>query len=386
MWLLETAVRQAMERAAAAGAAPTVAQQGEYVARIQADTGRVLTLAGSSAEIEVYGVLTKVPDFFAAYFGGGNTTYGEIVAAIAQAEQDDEVEEITLMVDSPGGTFDGLFDAIAAIQTARKPIKARVSGLAASAAYALVAQCEEITVVNRATMVGSIGVVVDMQVFESVISISSTAAPKKRPDVTTEEGKAVVREELDALHEIFVDSIATGRGTTVEKINAEYGQGATILAEEALNRGMIDAIAASPSKAVELAKPKAVNNDGNQSEASRMDLNELKASHPDVYAAAVAEGTTAERDRVTAHLTLGEASGAMKTAVAAVTDGSGMTATLQAQYMAAGMNRGDLDAAGDDDAAAAAATAAAKAKAEGPDAGDAVADSVEAMLGVSANA
>ena len=42
-----------------------------------------------------------------------------------------------------------------------------------------------------------------------------------------------------------------------------------------------------------------------------------------------------------AHLTMGEASGDMKTAISAVTAGEEMTATLQAKYMAAGMNRRD---------------------------------------------
>ena len=80
-----------------------------------------------------------------------------------------------------------------------------------------------------------------------------------------------------------------------------------------------------------------------------MDLQTLKAQHPDVYAAAAQEGRTEERDRVGAHLTMGEASGDMKTAIDAVQDGSAMTATLQAKYMAAGMNRSDVQARQDDD-------------------------------------
>ena len=39
---------------------------------------------------------------------------------------------------------------------------------------------------------------------------------------------------------------------------------------------------------------------------------------------------------------MGEASGDIKTASEAIKDGSGMTATLQAKYMTAGMNRGDV--------------------------------------------
>ena len=72
-----------------------------------------------------------------------------------------------------------------------------------------------------------------------------------------------------------------------------------------------------------------------------MDLNTLQAQHPDVYAAAVEMGANAERDRVAAHLTMGDASGDMATAITAINEGSAMTASLQATYMAAGMNRSD---------------------------------------------
>jgi hypothetical protein len=77
--------------------------------------------------------------------------------------------------------------------------------------------------------------------------------------------------------------------------------------------------------------------------ATQMTAEEIKQQFPDVHAAILDNGKKAgcaeERDRVTAHLTLGEQSGDMKTALAAIASGDGMTQTLQAKYMAAGMNR-----------------------------------------------
>ena len=165
-------------------------------------------------------------------------------------------------------------------------------------------------------------------------------------DLFTEEGRAVIREELDALHDLFVESIAEGRGVSADNVNAKFGEGATLLAGEALKRGMIDSITTKQATA---------NSGGNQQEAKSMDLQTLKAQHPDVYAAAAQEGVNQERDRVGAHLTMGKASGDMETAISAVEDGSAMTATLQAKYMAAGMNRADVQARQDDDAEAGAA-------------------------------
>ena len=74
-----------------------------------------------------------------------------------------------------------------------------------------------------------------------------------------------------------------------------------------------------------------------------LNLATLKLEHPEAYAQALAEGVTQgvakENDRVNSHRIMGEASGDMKTAMAAIEDGSEMTATIQATYMAAGMNR-----------------------------------------------
>ena len=74
----------------------------------------------------------------------------------------------------------------------------------------------------------------------------------------------MVREELDAMHKIFVDSIAEGRSVTTEKVNAEFGQGGTLLAGEALKRGMIDAVAEPTLKVVESTKTTTARSGGNQ--------------------------------------------------------------------------------------------------------------------------
>ncbi len=364
-WLLEAGIRRQLEQARAAGIIPTAEQTAHFASlrgTINAESNsRIMAIAGDTAEISVKGVLTQEADFFAMLFGGGNTTFPEIISALAEAEANPAITKVVLAVDSPGGTVAGLFETIAAIESFSKPIESVVSNLAASAAFAIVASTDKITATNRATTFGSVGIVAQFFVDEDVVTITSTDAPKKRPDVTTEEGVAAVREELDALHEIFVDAIAAGRGTTAKKVNAEFGQGGVFLADEALKRGMIDAVVvAQPSLSV-VAKPTA-RKGGTNSEKGPMDLQELKAQHPAVYAAAVGvgveEGTKDERDRVAAHLTMGEASGDMKTAVAAIGDGSGMTVSLQATYMAAGMNRRDINDRQDDDAGADAGTAA----------------------------
>jgi hypothetical protein len=69
-----------------------------------------------------------------------------------------------------------------------------------------------------------------------------------------------------------------------------------------------------------------------------MDREELKAKHPELYKAIYEEGRTAERGRVSAHLTLAASSGAMDTAVKAIQDGSGVTDQVVADHTAAKLN------------------------------------------------
>ena len=347
MWLLETSVRQAIENALKSGFTPSVEQQAKFEARfgdsnISANDSRILTVAGGNAEIAIKGVITKEPSFMAMLFGGGNTVYGEINSAIAAAEQDDTITNITFAIDSPGGSFDGLFDTLSAIQSTTKPTKALISNVGASAAFAIATQADEVVASNIAARIGSVGVVATYGVDDNEVEITSTNAPNKRPDVTSEEGKSVVREELDAMHDIFVDAIATGRGVTADKVNADFGRGGTVLANEALKRGMIDAVGVNSTKPTTASS-------GNKPEINNMDIKELMAQHPETYAAAVNIGATEERDRVSAHLIMGETSGDMKTACTAIKEGSGMTATLQATYMVAGMNRSDMSKRNEDD-------------------------------------
>lgn len=78
-----------------------------------------------------------------------------------------------------------------------------------------------------------------------------------------------------------------------------------------------------------------------------MDLEQLKAEHPAVYKAAVEIGVQQERDRVQAHINLGE-TGDMKVALEAVKDGSEITQTTYSAHMAAAINRREVEARNDD--------------------------------------
>lgn len=348
LWLIERSALEAIERARAT-INPSPEQLAAHEARIEGAAGdepkarppRGVVLEGRTAKIAVTGALTKRPDFWAWFVGGGNTTYTGLQAAVAYAEAHPDVEELEFVIDSPGGQVDGLFETLATIQAAKKPRRVTAS-LAASAAYAIAAVAGPITASSPSSTFGSIGVVATYYVDNDIVEITSSNAPAKRPDVRTAEGQAVVRAYLDELHDLFVDAIATGRGVTAERVNKEFGGGAVFTARVAKDRGMIDGIT-SP-------KLRAVGASGNNTprageKVAVMDLKTLRAQHPELVTALLEEGAKEERDRVVGFLDLAEHAGeaGMKQAIKDIRSGAALTAGKMASYMGLALNKRDQD-------------------------------------------
>jgi ClpP class serine protease len=339
-------------------------------------------VVGSVAQITVDGVLSEEPDFWAWLYGMDGTTYEDIRDAFALAASDPTVTSVIMVVSSPGGYVDGLFETLGTIEAFGKPISVQ-SSQACSAAYALSAMAGKITALGPASCFGSIGVACSFDFYTAIetVDVTSTEAPNKRPDPRTPEGKAVIVAELDAIHELFADAIARGRSRatgktyTVEQVNSDFGRGGTMLSEAAKAAGLIDKMPRTPKSGASASaedlpappappapssaapaqvepqpppapaagesKPQSTPRTAGQEnrKVSKMTKKELLAQFPELHAEVLAEGVTSERDRVEAHLAMGEASGDMKLAVASIIAGDQMTQKLTAKYMAAGMGR-----------------------------------------------
>jgi ClpP class serine protease len=254
-WALKAEMAARYERAVAANPVPSDAQLRAYserraTAALAASQPECLTIAGDVAQITVDGLLTPQPDLW-AWFVCGNTAYSDIRDALASAELNPVVQRIEWTIASPGGMVDGLFETLAAIESSTKPSNVRAS-MACSAAYALAAMAGKIEATSPASEFGSVGVVrtyyADGPAAQELsIDVTSTAAPNKRPDVTTPEGQATVRGELDVQHDLLVDAIARGRtrngtATSPSDVNAKFGQGGSVFAEGARAAGMIDVV------------------------------------------------------------------------------------------------------------------------------------------------
>lgn len=317
---------------------PSAEELANYEATFEATDGvpRIMNITGTQANIRVTGILTGAPDFFAQFFGGGNTTYGEIIAAAQLADKNPDVKKVEMFVDSPGGEASAAWlAAMDAVKAISKPVHVTVGNMAASAAFGIASQADKIFAQNKLSKVGSVGVVTTIRKDDSVIQITSKNAPKKRPDVNTKEGKEAVLETVNAIEDIFIGAVAEGRDTTPEKVIADFGKGGVVFAEDAISRNMIDGIVGSTENSSSSTAAQAGNK---PKEIMKMNLTELLAKHPalhaEVLATGVTQGVDSERARVNAHLKLGKSSGAMDVATKAIEDGTVCDANVQADYMA----------------------------------------------------
>ncbi len=285
----------------------------------------------STARIPILGVLTTEPDFFLDLFGGGNTVYGDIVAGIQAAEADADISQIVLEIDSPGGSAAGFLAAAQAIAAATKPVTAQVTSMAASAAFGLATQAREIVVLDDMAQVGSVGVVMKIFVSDEIVHLTSTDAPEKRPDVTTDEGRAAIIRQLDDLHAVFAGVIADGRGTDVANVNTNFGRGSLVIAREALRVGMIDGISmALPSASREITAT---------AEESRMDLKELREKHSTLYSEIFDLGVARERERCVALVNTAKEVGSPGLATDFIIDGSCITSpSVAGKFLVASSN------------------------------------------------
>jgi len=337
-WLLDPTVQQALEAAQPL----TQAQIDTAMAALGGPSGnadRVLVTSGDSATISITGVMTSRPSWTALYFGGGNTLYGDLAAAINTVEMDPNIKSVDFLVNSGGGEAQPAVDLGDMIAGMKKPTRALVQ-TAASAAYWAASQADTVVALSRASRVGSIGAatMAYKPSAQSVVDIASTNAPNKRPDPETAEGIAVIRAELDEFHDLFATAVAVGRDKSIETVNTTFGRGGMMLAQKALEAGMIDSICTQESK------PKAK---ASATGAMTMDLATLQAQHPALHAQVLAEGhkqgVAAELDRAKFHAKMGTKTGAVAVAMAAITAGTAKDdGETMAEYLTCNANNADL--------------------------------------------
>lgn len=207
------------------------------------DDSKQMVMHESVARIPIDGPIYRYADLFTAVSGGITT---EALARDFQAALDDPaVSAILLAIDSPGGEATGINELANTIYAARgvKPIVAYIEGIGASAAY-WIASAADLVVVDATARVGSIGTVMaypdpSKQQSRSIAFVSAQS-PKKRPDPTSESGRAYLQGLVDDMTEVFIGAVARNRGIDPAAVRAV--EGGMVIGQQAIDAGLADVI------------------------------------------------------------------------------------------------------------------------------------------------
>jgi len=238
-------------------------------------------------------------------------SYEQLGLEVDAALRSSEVRGILLRIDSPGGEVNGVFDLADRIFAARKikPIWAIAADYAASAAY-LIASAAERVIVSKSAISGSIGVVLNRlditKALEAdgvrVIQIAHGARKLDGQPVQpwkegSDEDKAL-RDHTLSYYDMFVNAVAQYRGLSADVVRktdaAVYVGVEGVQAGLATKLGTIDT-AINELRALATGRPlMSFTGDSN------MKLEDLKAQHPELVAAVLADAPKLTREQMEA--------------------------------------------------------------------------------------
>lgn len=224
----------------------------EEVARItQKREKEVQKTDGAIGVLPIQGVIGERMNLLDDISGG---TSSELISKQFRAMLNDSaIKAIILDVNSPGGVARSVEEVAQEIYEARgiKPIVAQVNTCAASAAYWIASQADEI-VVTPSGWAGSIGVytihedISEMLAMEGIKETLIYAGEFKvlgnSFEPLSDEAKSVMQQRVDELAASFVRGVARGRNVSLSHVNERFGQGLMFGATELVDRGMADRI------------------------------------------------------------------------------------------------------------------------------------------------
>lgn len=206
-------------------------------------------LRGNTAVIPVYGPIFPRANMMTEVSGATST---EMVAYdFSKVMADPNVAAVLFSIDSPGGAVTNVAELSDLIYQSRgrKPVRAHISGLGASAVFWLASATERVIVAQTAE-VGSVGVVAAFRDTRGAeekagiksVEIVSSISPLKRVSLDSEAGQAKVQRIVDAVADVFVSHLARNRGVTTEKVLSDFGRGDLFVGARAVEAGMADAV------------------------------------------------------------------------------------------------------------------------------------------------
>ena len=213
---------------------------------------RVLdSLYGSGSESRPHTAMVTIRGVIA---GQGEASAAQVLPALANALEDKQSRALVLVINSPGGSpvqAGMITDEIRRLRAKHdKPIYAVVEETCASAAYYIASAADQIFV-DKASIVGSIGVLMDgfgltgamdkLGVERRLITAGSNKGFMDPFSPLDERQLAHAQQMLDEIHQQFITEVRTGRGDRLKGGDDTFS-GLVWTGQKAVELGLADGL------------------------------------------------------------------------------------------------------------------------------------------------
>lgn len=181
-----------------------------------------------------------------------NVISEKMVKELNELAKDEDVKAVVFRVNSPGGSAyisEQIWKAVTEVK-AQKPIVVSMGDYAASGGYYISCAANKI-IAERTTLTGSIGVfgVINnlagtfkkLAVTTDVVKTNTYADLGDLSRPMREDEKALIQHNVERTYDLFLTRCSDGRGLAKDSID-HIGQGRVWTGEQALERGLVDAL------------------------------------------------------------------------------------------------------------------------------------------------
>lgn len=183
-----------------------------------------------------------------SFFVSGMASSADLLPLLKRVAGDTSLDAVLIEINSPGGSpvaSQEIGDAIKAIDV---PTVALIREVGASGGYWIASAADHI-VANEMSITGSIGVIGSQLNFAGFLERYNVTYDQliagDNKDLGTpfnelnEDGRAILQERLDLLHDVFIREVADNRGMSVEDVEP-LATGLWYLGSQARDNGLVD--------------------------------------------------------------------------------------------------------------------------------------------------
>lgn len=239
-------------RAADAFGALAIQSRGIDLPDERMDTPKAIrAVKGKVGVIPVHGPVDQHWSSELAKSGGTSLDFVSLALDIGLANPG--IGAIVLHMDCPGGTSHGVEELGAKISKARaeKPIYAMIDSMACSAGYWIASACSMV-ICTPGGDAGSIGVyrlhldeskaLEDAGVKPTFVFAGRHKVEFAPTSPLSEDARARMQQRVDETYSKFIGAVASYRGTSLEDVRKNYGEGRVLSASESKAAGLVDRI------------------------------------------------------------------------------------------------------------------------------------------------